>query len=285
MNKKVAASLLLVPALILGGCTSNDNKTSSGQNANSSEQKPSENNTSKPAANQPEDQTSQSGSENNHSSSGASQSNQNMQGYTSLAKLKKDITAKIKSNIPYKMPSYLPKTKKYYSAAIDYKPGGYSVIIFEADKPLQLNDKALNKLGSSSRLVILTGTKYDSSKTAEPKIGYQKVSQQNTDLGHSIKGLMEGAAGSQYLTWNEGRWYMSMEASTQDQVDLQSNAKKMVTYLEFNSLPIPHQFGRILADFKKKANSAIWQSSEEVYEAKPQTEDPVSALKVITSIK
>ncbi|MCD7034100.1 hypothetical protein LRR81_07630 [Metabacillus sp. GX 13764] len=287
--KKCMAALLLIPALILGGCTSSNESSSQpkkntapSDNSQSSDSSTSQsNNTSNEQNNQPAG-----GQNTDTAGSPAKTKNEKKdKGYTTLSALKADIQPLLKTDIAFQMPNVLDKKAPYYTAAIDSKPSGYSVIIFQTETPLPINDKALNNLGNSSRLVTLKGTACSSEEKAREAIGYQKVTQQNIDIGHGIKALQEGAAGSQYVSWNEGRWYLSAEARTDSNVDLAAQAKEMADFLETHALPIPHAFGRVIADYKNNTSLARWQSGKNVYEVTPQTTDIIQSLSMITSIK
>ncbi|MBP1082088.1 MULTISPECIES: hypothetical protein [Bacillus] len=258
MKKMILTSSLLVPTLILGGCSSAKGVQSNQHQVQIIDQ-----------------------------SNNAQDENTSEKSYTSLEALLKDVEANLKTDVPFVAPTDIPKDDNtYYSAAIDNKSAGYSVIIFQTDKPLQINDAELNDLGEENQLVTLTGTKYDSAQSAQEETGYQEVQQENIDLGHGIKGLQEGAAGSKYLSWNEGRWFLNLRANTDNAINLEDDAKDMVEFLETNTLPIPNKYGQISVDYENEGhNAAIWQNGQDVYEAVPNTSDPVEALKMITSVE
>jgi uncharacterized protein YceK len=244
MKKTFVASCLMIPVLLLGGCASvggkqteskadqpqESGKTQAKENASSGNNAGNNDNRSSDKSTGSNANTKETSNHNSDKASTTSTNNTSSEKeYASLDKLKKDIKANLKTNVQFVMPTNIPKDKNtYYSAAIDNKSAGYSVIIFQTKEPVQINDASLNNLGDDSKLVTLTGTKYETAEAAKDKVGYQKVQQENTDLGYGIKGLIDGAVGSKYLTWNEGRWYLGMRAHTDDPVDLETNAKNMV---------------------------------------------------------
>ncbi|QHE60550.1 hypothetical protein FHE72_05445 [Rossellomorea vietnamensis] len=128
---------------------------------------------------------------------------------------------------------------------------------------------------------------YDSSKEAAAQIeGYEKVDQTNIELGHGIKGLQEGAAGHEYLYWNEGRWLIKVDFPTDPQykVDgyegVEDMAKKVLDYLEKNYLPAPDDKGVITINgFKEHPETVVkWQEGKTVYTITSKEKEPFSAL-------
>ncbi|MCC5800881.1 hypothetical protein [Rossellomorea vietnamensis] len=128
---------------------------------------------------------------------------------------------------------------------------------------------------------------YDSSEEAAAQIkGYEKVDQTNIDLGHGIKGLQEGAAGHEYLYWNEGRWLIKVDFPTDPQYKIdgyegaEDLAKKVVDYLEKNYLPAPDDKGVITIDgFKKHPETVVkWQEGKTVYTVTSKEKEPFDAL-------
>ncbi|MGG3571547.1 hypothetical protein ABES80_03460 [Bacillus gobiensis] len=211
------------------------------------------------------------------------------EGYTSLEALLKDVETYLNTDIPFVKPTNLPKGEKtYYTAAYDNKPDGYSVIIYQTDHPVQINDRSLNNVGEDSQLVTLRGEKYESAEAAQQEVGYQEVQKQDhaIDLGYGLWGMQDAGAGHKFFNWNEGRWYLGMQAQTQNQIDLPGKAKEMVEFLENNTLPIPNQFARFSVAYENNdvTNSAFWQEGQIVYEVEPNTKDPVDALRIVTSI-
>jgi hypothetical protein len=128
---------------------------------------------------------------------------------------------------------------------------------------------------------------YDSSEEAAAQIeGYEKVDQTNIDLGHGIKGLQEGAAGHEYLYWNEGRWLIKVDFPTDPQYKIdgyegaEDMAKKVVDYLEKNYLPAPDDKGVITINgFKEHPETVVkWQEGKTVYTVTSKEKEPFDAL-------
>lgn len=117
---------------------------------------------------------------------------------------------------------------------------------------------------------------------------YREVEQTNADLGNGIKGFVEGAAGHQYVSWNEGNWLVEIDFPSDSQyaVDMYEDgevmAKSIVNYLEDHTLPPPDQRGTIkINGFSDHPETSIrWQQGAAVYEIDQKTADPIEALQV-----
>lgn len=117
---------------------------------------------------------------------------------------------------------------------------------------------------------------------------YREVDQTNVDLGYGIEGFIEGAAGHQYVSWNEGNWLIEIDFPSDPQYagDTYENGEAMaqaiVEYLESNTLPPPDQRGIIkIRGFNDGPETLIrWQQGITVYEIDQVTADPVEALQI-----
>lgn len=118
--------------------------------------------------------------------------------------------------------------------------------------------------------------------------GYHDIEQTNIDLGNGIKGLVEGAAGHQYLSWNEGNWMIEIDFpsdpqyAVDDYEDAKSMAKSIVNYLEDHMLPAPGERGTIkVSGFNDRPETLIrWQQGTKVYEIDQQISNPIEALQI-----
>lgn len=128
---------------------------------------------------------------------------------------------------------------------------------------------------------------YESAEDAAAAInGYEKVEQTNIDLGHGIKGLQEGAAGHEYLYWNEGDWLIKVDFPTDPEYRIdgydgaEDMAKKVVEYLEKNYLPAPDEKGVITINgFKEHPETVVkWQKGKTVYTIISKEKEPFDAL-------
>jgi hypothetical protein len=130
-------------------------------------------------------------------------------------------------------------------------------------------------------------TNYESaSKAAQAIENYREVKQTNTDLGHSIQALVEGATGHQYISWNEGRWLIQMNFPTDPQYAYEPYpegvelAKKVVEHLESHYLPAPEDRGMIsINGFKDSPDTVIqWQTGKTVYTIENENGKPFEAI-------
>lgn len=108
------------------------------------------------------------------------------------------------------------------------------------------------------------------------------------DLGDGITGYGEGAAGSQYFGWEEGNWDFTIHSLTMDEMDAPGIAKKIVAYLEENSLPAPSEKGLILIDYPQGGDTVsvdiMWQKENRVYELST-SQVPLEALEMVVSME
>lgn len=108
------------------------------------------------------------------------------------------------------------------------------------------------------------------------------------DLGYDITGYAEGAAGSQYFSWEEGNWDFTIHSLSVDEMDAPGIAKKIVAYLEENSLPAPSEKGMVLIDYPQGGESVsvdiMWQKENRVYELST-SQVPLEALEMVVSME
>ena len=153
-------------------------------------------------------------------------------------------------------------------------------------------DDESNASGSESIKQDINPVKEESYSSEEEAINaiekYREIEQTNVDLGNGIEGFVEGAAGHQYVSWNEGNWLVEIDFPSDSQYavetyeDGESMAKSIVNYLEDHMLPPPDQRGTIeIRGFSDGPETLIrWQQGTSVYEIDQTTSDPIEALKV-----
>ena len=164
-----------------------------------------------------------------------------------------EVIASVKEQLQSSLlPKQLPMSSAdmQLSAAIHSENDMYRVIFFESKKAIPVNDKELNNNSSAKPIAVVEAKQYETAQEAESKIGYISPEDINTgneiDLGHSITGFEEGGAGHKWLNWHEGRWYLQIQASNiEGNNDYVPLAKRMVDYLESNTLPAPDKYGSV----------------------------------------
>lgn len=132
-------------------------------------------------------------------------------------------------------------------------------------------------------------TNYSSEQEAVNAIeNYEEVEQTNIDFGHGVEALAEGATGHNYISWNEGKWLIRVNAPTDPELatgkyeDGEELARTVVDYLETNYLPAPDERGVIeIDDFDEHPGTVIrWQQGSTVYEIDESTDNPIDALQI-----
>ncbi|WP_421383858.1 hypothetical protein ACOJQI_04555 [Bacillus salacetis] len=130
-------------------------------------------------------------------------------------------------------------------------------------------------------------THYNSPEEAAQAIeDYRQLQQTNTNLGHDIHGFVEGAAGHQYISWNEGRWLIQIDFPSDSQYALEPYedgiklSKDIVEYLETHYLPAPEERGLIkIRSFKDSPQTLIqWQKEKSIYKIQAENGKPFEAI-------
>ena len=204
------------------------------------------------------------------------------------------VKEQLQSSLPPKLPKQLPMSSAdmQLSAAIHSENDMYRVIFFESKKAIPVNDKELNNNSSAKPIAVVEAKQYETAQEAESKIGYISPEDINTgneiDLGHSITGFEEGGAGHKWLNWHEGRWYLQIQASNiEGNNDYVPLAKRMVDYLESNTLPAPDKYGSVkvnVDDQKAEDNRISWQEGTIVYSVS-EVANPIKLLEIATHLE
>lgn len=205
----------------------------------------------------------------------------------------KEVRSQLKLNDAL-LPTSFPLDKgKTLAASIDSNTSNaFQVTFYAVDQPVALNDSSLTKSGSKAAAIAVfeVNTYKDPNSTdIFPNEETGNVpDDMKVDLGHGIKGVVEGAAGSQYLTWNEGRWTLRIQSISEDQMNNPGIAKKMVEFLETHKLPAPKDRGFVDVHYPsggKSVNVAIsWQAGKQIYQLKT-SQVPNEALGMVASVK
>ena len=183
-----------------------------------------------------------------------------------------------------RLPTVMAPNQKALNIASALEVNHLSVLYYAMDQPLVMNHRQLNNETPFASYQI---TSYSSAAEAQAAVNYV-VDQggQAVDLGYNITGHMQGAAGSTYLNWQEGKWSLTVRGINSENQDPVPVAKEMVAYLEEGFLPVPKSVGQVTVDLGisgyQKAQ-VVWQEDETVYRVTHQ--DPVSALKTAVSVK
>lgn len=279
MKKRISAVLLpmaLAISITLTGCGANNN-TDNAKNVESDHIENGSNNN----MNTPEN-------------SGETQTSPNEQvGDTTKVKepTKVDIVNEVKRMLVMKgavIPTSFPVTDGYHlTAAIQSnETESFEVTFYQTKAVTPVNDPSLKSVGDAEVIATFKANTYNDPDN-ETDIFFPIDTETGpvaVDLGHGIKGITEGAAGHSYLSWSEGRWIITIGSATEDQMDNQAIAKKMVNYLENNYLPAPQDQGRIKVSYPsggKEVHVGIyWQDGNVIYELETD-EVPINAMGMI----
>lgn len=177
------------------------------------------------------------------------------------------------------------KTAEYLTAATTNQGDqeNYRILYYAEDHPISINDLAVNSLQPIASFEKKT---YASNEIAAGAVN-QIIDNggKQIDLGYGIKGYQQGAAGSSYLSWQEGNWSMSVRASNIEGEVAEPLAKEVVAYLEKAMLPAPQNTGQITLNVENngeyQTNSVVWQKGPVVYTS--QHFDPLQAVKMTVS--
>ncbi|WP_086315674.1 hypothetical protein A5821_003184 [Enterococcus sp. 7F3_DIV0205] len=177
------------------------------------------------------------------------------------------------------------RTAEYLTAATTSAAdqGNFRILYYAEDHGIVVNDLAVNDLQPIASFEKKTYGSADAAASAVNQIIDNGGSQ--IDLGYGIKGYQQGAAGSSFLSWQEGNWSMVVRASNIGGEVAEPLAKEAVAYLETAMLPAPQNVGQIsltasVSD-SYQTNSVVWQIGTTVYTI--QHFDAIQALKMAVS--
>ncbi|WP_312097044.1 hypothetical protein [Niallia sp.] len=194
---------------------------------------------------------------------------------------------KMKEN---KLPTKFPVTdSQYVTAKInENETDEYFISFYQTKEYVPINDESLHS--NDNLIATFNAETYDDAakqKELFPVVSLDSIPEDmKVDLGHQITGMREGAAGSSYLVWKEGRWVLQIKSISADELDTVDIAKKMVDYLEENALPVPKKNGRIEVSYPQNAEevkvTARWEEGNTVYTLET-AEVPINALMMTVS--
>ncbi|WP_445489089.1 hypothetical protein [Niallia sp. 03133] len=276
--KNIIFSTLLACAIFITGCQNNTSQKNSDGNK-SSQSNTEQTNEEKDAA------TSEDGAVNNMNTA---QKNKPSTPKETISSVKNQL--KMDGAI---LPYDFPLSKGTYLGAKieENSPDAYKVSFYETAEKTAINDSSLESDKDASFLAAFTSKNKISDSQNDiftPTANVDKIpNEMAVDLGHHIKGSIEGAAGHHYLAWREGRWILQIESLSEDKLDQVGIAKKMVEYLETHTLPIPHDEGRVKVNYKQGGEDVevgiYWQDGNTLYQLETE-EVPNNALMIAISV-
>lgn len=136
----------------------------------------------------------------------------------------KDIRSQLKMKNASLPTSFSLEKGKHLTASITSNTSdAFHINFYSTDQPVAVNDASL--AASGSKVPVLASYEVKTYKDPNstdifPETDLKDIPKDMTvDLGHDIKGVAEGAAGSQYLTWTEGRWTLQIRSVSQDNMN------------------------------------------------------------------
>lgn len=163
--------------------------------------------------------------------------------------------------------------------------GNYAIYYATNNTALAFNS---SQVGENAAAIKLTKQTYSSAEAAEAQINYQPVPAMNAtiDVGDHLKAQQQGAAGSTYLTWQEGRWSITVQAINQFQEDPLPLAKQATALFSQLALPIPAGHGAVNLRVNAgglRLNTVAWRNGNVLYTASGV--DAMTLLSVATSLQ
>lgn len=297
MKKGIVLGLVIVAGLLVGCRRNNETPNSSTEETTVQSSSTQESSTaSSQSSSQKSSESSESKPSSSSSASSSSSSSANSSEKSNEPAASTEPSSEPAGNTPnaaaelaamhseLRLPTVTAPNQKALNIASALEVNHLSVLYYAMDQPLVMNHRQLNNETPFASYQI---TSYGSAAEAQAAVNYV-VDQggQAVDLGYNITGHMQGAAGSTYLNWQEGKWSLTVRGINSENQDPVPVAKEMVAYLEEGFLPVPKSVGQVTVDLGisgyQKAQ-VVWQEDETAYRVTHQ--DPVSALKTAVSVK
>lgn len=287
MKKKLIYSFILIAGLSLAACGGKGKtaeSSSSSKNTEKTSQTSKSTSTSTTKSSTSESSTKTSSTETKTSESNAAVKAESntpaKQADTVLSQLN---TAFSTAHLPQAI--LTSRTAEYLTAATTSAAdqANFRILYYAETSPIEVNDLAVNDL---QPIASFEKKNYASNEAAAGAVNQIIDNGGNPiDLGYGITGHQQGAAGSTFLSWQEGNWSLVVRASNINGEVADPVAKEAVAYLETAMLPAPQTVGQISLTASTsdsyQTNSVVWQEGAVVYTI--QHFDPIQALKMAVS--
>ncbi|MBW1604953.1 hypothetical protein [Lactobacillus sp. Sy-1] len=150
----------------------------------------------------------------------------------------------------------------------------------ESSSSMSSTESASSSSSDSSSSQVSSKT-YASDSTAKAKVGYQTKASTSglptVDLGSGVTGVKDAGAGQVFVSFNMGRWSLSVRGTEVNTSDTATPAaKQMVAYLQSHTLPVPQGYGHVSADIDSNETTVRWQEGKTVHTVSGST--PEAAL-------
>lgn len=266
MKKFTTSVAILSLAVVLGACGFGHQSTKSASSTSSKSAKASSK--SKPAA--------KSASASSSSKASQASSQATAPTLTSLnAQVKQRIGAKTTTNIG--VPAGQHAIVGYTGNAANY-----TVYYAVGATAAQLQATKL-----TNPTITISKQTFGTTGAAEAKINYQAPVKglPTVNLGNHMTATSEGAAGSTYYTWYEGRWSVVLRSSNVNNEDGLSASKQAAAVLATEMLPIPAGHGAVTLSATTQSalsNTVVWREGTSIYTVSGRND--LQTLRAATSL-
>ena len=197
------------------------------------------------------------------------------------------LTQQLKTALPSaKLPTTYPvPSGQVLNTSYSGNANRYTIYFGTGSSALPFNTSSVN---ANAADISLSAQTYASAAEAEAQINYQapETGLPTVALGDNLTGTQQGAAGSTYTNWQEGRWSLTVQAINQNQENGLTLSRQVVALLSKEFLPIPATHGAIALRVNTgglRLNSVTWRQGNVLYNATGV--DAITLLQVVTSLR
>lgn len=197
------------------------------------------------------------------------------------------LTQQLKAALPSALvPSAYPITNgQVLNASYTGNSNHYTMYFATSGSTLAFNTTSVS---DNAAAIAISAQTYASDAAAEAQINYQvpESGLPTVALGDHLTATQQGAAGSTYTNWQEGRWSLTVQAINQNQEDGLPLSRQVVALLAKEYLPAPAGHGAIALRVNTgglRLNRVTWRHGNVLYTATGV--DALTLLQVVTSLK
>lgn len=197
------------------------------------------------------------------------------------------LTQQLKAALPSsKLPTTYPVASgQVLNTSYSGNASRYTIYFGTGSSALPFNTSSVN---ANAADISLSAQTYANAADAEAQINYQapETGLPTVALGDNLTGTQQGAAGSTYTNWQEGRWSLTVQAINQNQENGLTLSRQVVALLSKEFLPIPATHGAISLRVNTgglRLNSVTWRQGNILYNATGV--DAMSLLQVVTLLR
>lgn len=287
MKKLWGITITLFTTLSLAACGNKPATKDSSSSQSTSSVKQKSNSKSKSSSSKSSSLSSSSSSVNASSSSKASSASTSSTKSETATDRLGSLTQQLKVALPSaKLPTTYPVASgQVLNTSYSGNASRYTIYFGTGSSALPFNTTSVN---ANAADISLSAQTYASAAEAEVQINYQapETGLPTVALGDHLTGTQQGAAGSTYTNWQEGRWSLTVQAINQNQENGLPLSRQVVALLSKEFLPIPDTHGAISLRVNTgglRLNSVTWRQGNVLYNATGV--DAITLLQVVTSLR